>query len=370
MTRVGQRVRVTSLSGSVEEALAGTTLSLEDQPCPELGRPDEVLVAIESAAVGWVDLLMTSGQYQHLVQPPYTAGLEYSGRVVKVGSAVTQLAEGDAVMVDGLLAGPRSKGDYQGWGGFATWALAPASALLRKPERLDFDQAASFLSSYETAFFGLFTRGRLTAGETVVIHGASGATGLAAVHLAKVAGATVIATGRSLDKLEVLRAEGADHILPIADPTSPDGIRPFRDAIKDLTGGRGADVVYDGVGGAIGRESLRCLRFGGRYLIIGWASTPDVAKGAGGRGAPNANQLPTNLIMMKRLDVLGCPVALSTFEDPSLGPPRRAQLLAWVEEGRLNPRVSHRFPLSDFRAALAAKWRGEVLGACVLHPRS
>jgi NADPH2:quinone reductase len=370
MTPIGQRVRVASLSNSVEEALSGSALGLEDQPYPEVLRPDEVVVAIESAAVGWVDLLMTSGQYQHLVQPPYTPGLEYSGRVARVGSAVTHLAEGDPVMVDGLLAGPRSKGDYQGWGGFATWALAPASALLPKPERLSFDQAASFLSSYETAYFGLFTRGRLTAGETVVIHGASGATGLAAVHLAKLAGATVIATGRSLHKLEPLRDEGADHLIPLADNDAPDGIRPFRDDIKALTGGRGADLVYDGVGGAIGRESLRCLRFGGRYLIIGWASTPDVARGKGGRGAPNANQLPTNLIMMKRLDVLGCPVALSTFEDPSLGPPRRAQLLAWVEEGRLNPRVSHRFPLTDFRAALAAKWRGEVLGACVLHPRS
>ncbi|HRE89210.1 MAG TPA: NADPH:quinone oxidoreductase family protein [Myxococcota bacterium] len=370
MNEPGLRVRVTSLAESVEEALAGATLTLEGQPCPEPRRPDEVVVAIESASVGWVDLLMTSGQYQHLVQPPYTPGLEYSGRVLSVGSAVKDLAVGDAVMVDGLLAGPRSKGDYQGWGGFASWALAPAAALIRKPERLDFDQAASFLSSYETAYFGLFTRGRLAAGETVVIHGASGATGLAAVHLAKLAGATVIATGRSLQKLEPLRGEGADHLIPLADPDSPDGIRPFRDAVKDLTGGRGADVVYDGVGGAIGRESLRCLRFGGRYLVIGWASTPDVARGRGGRGAPNANQLPTNLIMMKRLDVLGCPVALSTFEDPSLGPPRRAELLAWVEAGRLTPRVSHRFPLGEYRAALAAKWRGEVLGACVLHPRS
>ena len=368
MAECGQRVRVTTLAQSVDEALGGEVLTLESQERPtELG-PDEVAVAIVSAAVGWVDLIMTSGQYQHLLAPPYTPGVEYAGRVVALGTEVKDFAIGDAVMVDGLLAGPRSKGAYQGWGGFATWAVAPAAALIKKPARLDFDQAASFLSSYETAYFGLFTRGRLTAGETVVIHGASGATGLAAIHLAKIAGATVIATGRSSAKLEHLLAEGADHILALADPSAPDGIRPFRDDIKRLTNGRGADVVYDGVGGAIGRESLRCLRFGGRYLVIGWASTPDVARGRGERGAPNANLLPTNLIMMKRLDVLGCPVVLSTFEDPSLGPPRRSQLLAWVEEGRLTPRVSHRFALTDFREAMMAKWRGDVLGACVLHP--
>jgi NADPH2:quinone reductase len=127
-------------------------------------------------------------------------------------------------------------------------------------------------------------------------------------------------------------------------------------------------VVYDGVGGAVGQESLRCLRFGGRYLVIGWASTPNVAAGRGERGAPNANQLPTNFIMMKSLEVLGCPVALATFEDPSLGPPRRKQILAWVEAGLLRPQVSHRFPLSEFRAAMRAKWQGEVVGACVLTP--
>lgn len=364
-----RHVQVKALAEGVDQALAGDTLVLEPQLRPDQLGPDDVLVAIESAAVGWVDLLMTSGQYQHLLTPPYTPGVEYCGRVEAVGSAVTSFEPGDVVMVDGLLAGPRSKGAYQRWGGFATWAVAPASALVRKPERLDPDQAAAFLSSYETAYFGLFTRGRLTAGETVVIHGATGATGLAAVHLAKLIGATVIATGRSEKKLEPLLSEGADHILALADPSSPDGVRPFRDDIKRLTQGRGADVVYDGVGGAIGRESLRALRFGGRYLVIGWASTPDVARGRGERGAPNANLLPTNLIMMKRLDVLGCPVVLSTFEDPSLGPPRRRDLLTWVDEGRLTPRVSHRFALSDYRAAMLAKWRGEVLGACVLHPR-
>jgi NADPH2:quinone reductase len=125
-------------------------------------------------------------------------------------------------------------------------------------------------------------------------------------------------------------------------------------------------VVFDPVGGEVSVESLRCVRFGARFLIMGWASTPAVARGKGQRGAPNANQLPTNLIMMKALTVQGCPAVLSTVHDPSIRAPRLAQVLRWAEEGRIRPHVSHRFPLGDFRDAMRAKWRGDVIGACVL----
>lgn len=145
-------------------------------------------------------------------------------------------------------------------------------------------------------------------------------------------------------------------------------MRAFRDDVKALTDGRGVDVVYDGVGGEISVESLRCVRFGARFLIVGWAATPFVAKGKGGRGAPNANVLPTNLIMMKGLDVLGCPTVISTVNDPSLRAPRLAQILAWAEAGAIVPHVSHVFPLAEFATAMRAKWTGEVIGGCVLHP--
>jgi NADPH2:quinone reductase len=111
------------------------------------------------------------------------------------------------------------------------------------------------------------------------------------------------------------------------------------------------------------------VAFGARFLVVGWASTPMVAKGKGARGAPNANVLPTNLIMMKGLDVLGCPTAISTKEDPSIRAPRLAQVLAWAESGAIRPHVSHVFALADHREAMRAKWRGEVIGGCVLHPR-
>jgi NADPH2:quinone reductase len=145
-------------------------------------------------------------------------------------------------------------------------------------------------------------------------------------------------------------------------------VRAFRDDVKALTGGRGVDVVYDGVGGDISLESLRCVRFGARFLIVGWAATPFVAKGKGQRGAPNANVLPTNLIMMKGLDVLGCPTVISTVNDPSLRAPRLAQVLRWAETGQVRPHVSHVFPLAEFKAAMLAKWNGEPVGGCVVHP--
>ncbi len=126
--------------------------------------------------------------------------------------------------------------------------------------------------------------------------------------------------------------------------------------------------MYDAVGGETSIESLRCVRFGARFLIVGWASTPFVARGKGQRGAPNANVLPTNLIMMKGLDVLGCPTVISTVQDPSIRPPRLAAVLRWAAEGRVRPHVSHAFPLADFREAMRARWAGEVVGGCVLHP--
>lgn len=212
------------------------------------------------------------------------------------------------------------------------------------------------------------TRGRLRAGETVLVLGASGSTGLAAVQVAKLLGATVIAAGRSDSKLAAVKDQGADFVINCRSSGSEPGVRPIRDEVKALTGGRGVDVVYDGVGGDLSLESLRCVAFGARFLVVGWAATPFVAKGKGLRGAPNANVLPTNLILMKGLDVLGCPTVISTLQDPSLRPPRLAQILQWAEAGRIKPHVSHVFPLSDFKEAMRAKWNGEVIGGCVLHP--
>lgn len=365
----GQHVVVTQHGEDPMDALEHH-VKLVEQPPPATAtlQPTDALVAIKSAAVGWVDLLMTSGQYQHIVPTPYTPGLEYSGIVVWTGANVdaAKLKVGDKVIADGLLTGPRSLGNHQKYGGFATYAVAPAEALLPLPQGFSFDQGACFLGNYETAYHCLVTCGALKAGETVLIHGASGSTGLAAVHLARMLGATVIATGRSAEKLAVVKEQGAHHVLSTDDGNG--GVSRFRDQVKELNGGRGVDVVYDGVGGDISVESLRCVDFGARFLIVGWAATPFVAKGKAGRGAPNANQLPTNLIMMKGLRVMGCPTVISTMRNPALRPPRLAALLGWAQEGKLNPYVQKVFPLADVKEAMKAKWSSRFVGGCVLHP--
>ncbi|MBW2457003.1 MAG: NADPH:quinone oxidoreductase family protein [Deltaproteobacteria bacterium] len=367
----GHRVVITELGDDPMDAIA-RHLVLEEQPPPDPAAlaPDDVIIAVRSALVGWVDLLMTSGQYQHLASPPYTPGLEYSGVVAWTGPEVdaSEVAVGDAVIADGFLTGPRSGGDHRKYGGFANWTVAPARAVLALPEPLSFDQGAGLLGSYETAVHCLIDRGRLKAGETVLVHGASGSTGLAAVHVAKLLGATVIATGRSPEKLAVVAAQGADHVVCTAPGADDRGSGTWKDEVKALTDGRGVDLVYDGVGGDLSVESLRCVRFGARYVIVGWAATPFVARGKGQRGAPNANVLPTNLIMMKGLDVLGSPTVIATHRDPSIRAPRLKRIWDWVQAGQLSPLVSHAYPLAEIGQALTDKWQSRWVGGCVVHP--
>lgn len=365
----GHRVIVSEFGETPLDAI-GEHMSLEEMAAPDPAQlsPKDVLIAVKSAAVGWVDLLMTSGQYQHMPKPPYCPGLEYAGIVAWAGAEVEHVQQGAEVLVDGFLAGPRSLGAYQAYGGFASYAVAPAAAVRPIPGGLSFDQACNLLGNYETAFHCLVTRGRLTAGETVLIHGASGSTGLAAVHIAKLLGAKVIATGRSEKKLAVVKEQGADHVISIASAEDPAKVRSFREDVKALTDGQGVDVVYDGVGGEVSQESLRAVKFGARFLIVGWASTPFVAKGKGQRGAPNANMLPTNLMMMKGLDVLGCPTVISTVQNPASRAPRLAQILAWASAGKIKPVVSKVFPLAEFKEAMRAKWNGDVVGGCVIRP--
>jgi NADPH2:quinone reductase len=367
----GRRVVISQFGETPLEAI-DQFASLEPMSPPDLGalKPDELVIAVKSASVNWVDMLMTSGQYQHMAKPPYTPGLEAAGLVAWIGPAVEgKFAVGDRVFSDGLLVGPRSLGDYQRYGGYASYIVAPAHAVHGVPEIFSFDQACNLLGNYETAYHCLVVRGRLQAGETVLIHGASGSTGLAAVQIAKQIGATVIATGRSDAKLKLVKDQGADFLINLSSNEGEgagSGIKKFRDEVKALTQGHGVEVVYDGVGGEISLESLRCVAFGARYLIVGWAATPFVANGKGQRGAPNANQLPTNLILMKGLDVLGSPMAISTAENPAIRAPRLAQILRWAHAGKINPFVSHTFPIEQFQEAMRAKWSGAITGGCAL----
>ena len=365
MTSVGSQLVLRAFGETPMEAV-DHHLQLVEQPRPPVAllERDEVLVRVRSCAVGWVDLLMMSGQYQHMVEPPYTPGLEFAGEVAGVGAEVEGIRVGDRVLADPLATGPRTKGPHRRNGGMASWAVMPAGAAMLLPECLHFDQAVNLLGNYETALHVLETRARVEAGEWVLVLGASGSTGVAAVDVAKRRGAKVIAAGRTAAKLEVLEQRGADEVLLVSD--SSGAPRRFRDEVKYLTGG-GADVVYDAVGGAVSTEALRCLRFGGRFCIVGWASTPFVARGRGRRGAPRANQLATNIIQMKGLSVLGCPAVIATTHDPSLRPMRLRTLFEWVQEG-LRPHHGPSFSLAEFQIALRSKWNSQHVGGCVLHP--
>lgn len=356
----GRRAVLRELADSPLAALDRLVIEEEDAPDPAALAPDEVLIAVRSAAVGWVDLLMTSGQYQHVPELPYTPGLEFAGEVVGVGGEVGGVELGARVIADGLLTGPRSLGAHRRFGGFATYAVAPARAVVPLPAGLSFDEGACLLGGYETAWHALVERARVQPGERVLVLGATGSTGLAAVQLAHLLGATVIAAGRSEAKLAMLREHGASAILRTEDDAGP---RRFRDDLRALSDGHGVDVVYDAVGGPASVEAIRGAAFGARFVIVGWAATPLVA-----RGGRDPNQLPTNLILMKGLDVLGSPAAIAAHREPMLRERRLAQILAWAAEGRLRPVVSQVYAFAALHAALRAKWDSRHPGNIVVRP--
>ena len=356
----GRRAVLRELADSPLAALDRLVIEEEDAPDPAALAPDEVLIAVRSAAVGWVDLLMTSGQYQHVPELPYTPGLEFAGEVVAVGGEVRGVELGARVIADGLLTGPRSLGAHRRFGGFATYAVAPARAVIPLPAGLSFDEGACLLGGYETAWHALVERARVQPGERVLVLGATGSTGLAAVQLAHLLGATVIAAGRNPAKLASLREHGASAVLRTEDD---DGPRRFRDDLRALSDGRGVDVVFDAVGGPTSVEALRGTAFGARFVIVGWAATPLVA-----RGGRDPNQLPTNLILMKGIDVLGSPAAIAVHREPRLRERRLAQILAWAAEGRLRPVVSQVYAFDGLHAALRAKWESRHPGNIVVRP--
>jgi NADPH:quinone reductase len=316
-----------------------------DIPKPKHG---EVLVKVICAGINFMDIHTRQGKYRtsrtYPVRIPCTLGTEGSREVVETGAGVKTLAPGDRVAW------------CISWGAYAEYAVLPAARLARIPDEIPYDLAAAAIFQGSTAHYLVEDVGHLEAGSTCLIHAASGGIGQLLVQLAKRRGATVFATTSTEAKADIARKLGADHVMVYDEGR-------FADRVREATHGKGVDVVYDAVGGELSVESMRCTRFGARFLIVGWASTPLVARG----GRP-ANQLPTNLIMMKGLDVLGCPAVISATHDPSLRAPRLRQILAWAEAGELRPLVSRSYPLDEFRDAMRAKWNGEIAGGCVLHP--
>ena len=309
--------------------------ALVDLAVPKPG-PGEVRVRVRAAAVNFPDLLMTGGGYQLKPDLPFVSGLELSGEVDALGDGVTDWAVGDAV-----IGGNR-------FGAMAEYCLVPARSLRRKPERLSWEEAAAYGVAYLTAYVALVRCARVEAGEWVLVHGAAGGVGLATVDLAKSLGARVIAAASSVAKREAIAELYAPDALIAADPG-------FREEVKARTGGKGADVIFDPVGGDIFDESTRCIAFGGRLLVIGFTS---------GR----ISEVSVNMPLIKGFSVVGVRAGEYGRRFPERGAEHIAAIDALAAEGKIRPHVHAALDLADWREGFAMLERREVVGKVVLKP--
>jgi NADPH:quinone reductase len=299
---------------------------------------DEVLVRIRAAGVGFPDLLMTRGEYQHKPPLPFIPGADIAGDVVAVGDAVSQYKIGERV------AATRSGG------GFAEYAVYPAAGLRSQPAEVSYAAAASYGAAYLTAYVALVRRAELKAGEWVLVHGAAGGVGLATVDLAKSMGARVIAASNSDEKLRVIAAEYAPEATLNTGSS-------FKERVKELTGGRGADVIVDPVGGTVFDESTRCLAFGGRLLVVGFASG-------------QIPKLSVNIALIKGFSLIGVRAGEYGRQFPERGRENIDAIWNMLGEGRTHPRVHAELPLSQWREAFAMMQERKIIGRVVLRPHA
>lgn len=321
------------------EALAQdfSRVSLKDAPLPEPG-PGEARVRVEAASLNFPDLLMLRGEYQFKPEPPFTVGMDLAGVIDAVGPGVS------------LTPGARVAGGAK-TGAFAEYAVAPAGNLQPVPEGMPAALAAAYPAAYVTAYVSLVERGRLQRGETLLVHGASGGVGMAALDVGRILGANVIATTASAHKAEALRRAGANEVIVL-------GARPgeaFREQVKALTNGRGADVIFDPVGGDVFDESTRCIAFNGRLLVIGFA---------GGRIASIASNIP----LIKGFSVVGVRAGEYCRQLPERGRIVREQVWRWAAEGATHPTVFAELPLSAWRDAFELMRDRRLVGKVILRP--
>ncbi len=319
----------------VTDWLGPEGLEVQDIAPPPLGA-GEVRLRVRAAGVNFADVLMTRGEYQVKPPRPFAPGLEVAGEVLETGAGVEGLAPGQRVMA--ILH----------YGGFAEEAVTGADGVFPIPDAMSFEIAAGFAVVYGTAHMGLMLKAGLQAGETVLVHGAAGGVGIAAVEVAKAAGARVIATAGGPAKLAVAAEHGADEGIDY-------GEEDVRARVKQLTDGAGADVVFDPVGGDVFDASLRAIRQGGRILIVGFAS---------GR----VPQIPANILLVKNIQALGFYWGAHRVLDPELMRRSFAELFDWFEQGRLAPHISETHDLADASSALAALVERRATGKVVLTP--
>lgn len=302
----------------------------------EIAQPaGEVLVRVRAASLNYPDLLMTQGTYQFKPEPPFVSGLEMAGEVV------------EAAADSGFVPGDRVRGGAK-TGAFAEYVALPAAALRKVPEAMDFAHAAAMGAAYHTAYVALVEIGGLEAGQTVLVHGASGGVGLAACDLARAMGAKVIAATHREDKLDRLRA--------IAKPDAAIlNTGRFREQVSELTGGRLCDLVFDPVGGDVFDESTRCVTFDGKLLVVGFV-------------AGRIPEIAVNIPLIKGFSVVGVRAGEYARRFPERGARIAQAIDRLASEGRITPHVERTLPLAAWREAFEAMARGEIIGKLVLEP--
>ena len=312
------------------------TLVIEDTSSPHI-KKNEVLLDVHAAGINFPDTLIIEGKYQFKPPFPFSPGGEAAGVISAVGEKVSHLKVGDRVMA------------LTGWGSCAEQIAVPAYNILPMPDAMDFTTAAAFSMTYGTAMHALKQRGALQAGETLLVLGASGGVGLAAIEIGKAMGARVIAAASSAEKLEVARQAGADELINYQD-------EDVRERLKTLTKGQGVDVVIDPVGGDLFETVFRSIAWSGRMLVIGFASG-------------TIPSLPVNLPLLKGAAVIGVFWGSFAQRQPQDNVANFQQLFAWFAEGKLKPLVSQTFALEDTAQAINTLAARKAVGKLVIKVR-
>ncbi len=294
----------------------------------------QAVIAVQACGVNFPDTLIIQGKYQFKPPMPFSPGSEVAGIVKEIGKGVDNVKVGDRVIA------------FTGWGGFAEEVVASAVQLIPIPPGMDFTTASAFTMTYGTSHYALKDRGQLKPGETLLVLGAAGGVGLAAVELGKVMGARVIAAASTDEKLQVCKQHGADEVINYT-------IEDLRERVKQLTAGNGVDVIFDPVGGNYSEAALRDMAWGGRFLVIGFT-------------AGDIPRIPLNLPLLKGCSIVGVFWGVFTARDPGRNQEHRQELMTWFAEGKIKPRISASYPLEQAAQALNDMMNRRVMGKAVL----
>ncbi|MDB5861058.1 MAG: NADPH:quinone oxidoreductase family protein, partial [Ramlibacter sp.] len=312
-------------------------LQWKELPTPQPGA-GEVLVEIKAASLNFPDLLIVQNKYQMKPALPFVPGSEYAGVVAAVGAGVTQLKVGQPVAC------------LSGTGGFGTHTIAPAALCMPLPPGFPFVDAAAFIMIYATSYHALFDRAQLKAGETVLVLGAAGGVGTAAIQIAKAMGAKVIAAASSAGKCALCKSIGADLTIDYSEhPPGP----ALREAIKAATDGKGPDVIYDPVGGDFAEPAFRSIAWRGRYLVVGFAAGP-------------IPSLPLNLALLKGASLVGVFWGDFARREPKANAAMMGELAQWYAQGKVKPVIDRTMPMAELKAAYAHMGSRGVMGKLVM----